>query len=132
MTALYGVLPPLMAWKLREQQEKEKEAGGVVQATTKLPKRQQMLSPAAASSSFSPPLLPGGRASLTALTTASVAVEVGRLAEDLEGDIREGREGADRPTVREALLDLERRTDVLRQIPTGMDCDIEFRNGVAQ
>ena len=95
MTALYGVLPPLMAWKLREQQEKEreekeKEEGGGVEmlaaATTKVPKQQrQQQELAPTPSSFSPPLLPGGRAALTALTTASVAVEVGRLADDLEG-----------------------------------------------
>ena len=95
MTALYGVLPPLMAWKLREQQEKEGEREGGVEtaaATAKAPKQQQQeLVPAP---SFSPPLLPGGRAALTALTTASVAVEVGRLADDLEGWRRAASEGA--------------------------------------
>lgn len=61
MTALYGVLPPLMAWRMREA---GKEAG---------------------SSAPPPPsLLPGGRPLLGALTTCAVAVEVGRLAEDLK------------------------------------------------
>ena len=101
MTALYGVLPPLMAWKLREQQEKgkEEEEIEVETAKAKAPEQQQELAPDLASSSprrpaFSPPLLPGGRAALTALTTASVAVEVGRLADDLEGWRRAASEGA--------------------------------------
>lgn len=99
MTALYGVLPPLMAWKLREQQEKEEE-GEVDGAASEEapPKQQKQLAPVLSSSSppspFSPPLLPGGRAALTALTTASVAVEVGRLADDLEGWKRAAGEGA--------------------------------------
>lgn len=101
MTALYGVLPPLMAWKFREQQEKgkEEEESEVETAKAKAPEQQQELAPDLASSSprrpaFSPPLLPGGRAALTALTTASVAVEVGRLADDLEGWRRAASEGA--------------------------------------
>lgn len=94
MTALYGVLPPLMAWKLREQQEKEggeREGGGAETATKAKAPKQQELVPVP---SFSPPLLPGGRAALTALTTASVAVEVGRLADDIEGWRRAASEGA--------------------------------------
>lgn len=102
MTALYGVLPPVMAWKLREQQQQQeeervKEVGCVETAATKAPKRQQQqqqhqrVAPPV-SPSFSP-LLPGGRAALTALTTASVVVEVGRLADDLEG-WRKASEGA--------------------------------------
>jgi len=83
MTALYGVLPPLMAWKLREkQQEKEKEVLAGKETTTKA-----SLTPEFSSSSSSSMLrlLPGGRAALTALTTASIAVEIARLADDLEG-----------------------------------------------
>lgn len=97
MTALYGVLPPLMAWKLRERQDKEREGeekeGSVETMTKALEQQKQKVAPVL-TSSFSPPLLPGGRAALTALTTASVAVEVGRLADDLEGWRRAASEGA--------------------------------------
>ena len=97
MTALYGVLPPLMAWKLRERQDKEREGEekeGSVETMTKALKQQKQKVAPVLTSSFSPPLLPGGRAALTALTTASVAVEVGRLADDLEGWRRAASEGA--------------------------------------
>ena len=94
MTALYGVLPPLMAWRLREKQQEIEEGGGVVKtALTRATKQQKLAPPAPSLSNLSPPLLPGGRAALTALTTASVAVEVGRLADDLEGWRRAASEG---------------------------------------
>jgi tyrosine-specific transport protein len=59
MTLLYGVLPPLMAWRTREA-GREGAAAAV------------------------PSLLPGGRPLLGALTACAVAVEVGRLVEDLK------------------------------------------------
>lgn len=59
MTALYGVLPPLMAWRLRAAQA----VGGGAPAP--------------------PPLLPGGRPVLASLCAGAAAVEVGRLADDL-------------------------------------------------
>lgn len=61
MTALYGVLPPVMAWRLRERR-----AGKY-------------------SSKPLPLSLPGGRAALATLTAAAAAVELGRLQADLLG-----------------------------------------------
>ena len=58
MTALYGVLPPVMAWRLRGERWAGKE------------------------SSLS---LPGGNAALATLTAAAAAVELGRLQADLLG-----------------------------------------------
>jgi tyrosine-specific transport protein len=67
MTALYGLLPPLMAWRLREQQ---------LRATADAGSDDALPSPSALR-------LPGGRAALAGLTAAAAAVEVGRLAEDV-------------------------------------------------
>ena len=67
MTALYGLLPPLMAWRLREQQ---------LRATADAGSDDALPSPSALR-------LPGGRAALAGLTAAAAAVEVGRFAEDV-------------------------------------------------
>lgn len=68
MTALYGVLPPLMAWKLRRGRSSGDGGGraGVAPPST-------------------PPLLPGGTPVLASLCAGAVAIEVGRLADDLGG-----------------------------------------------
>jgi tyrosine-specific transport protein len=63
MTALYGVLPPLMAWRLRSQQQRA--AASAVAVPT----------PA--------PLLPGGRPVLASLCAGAAGIEVSRLADDL-------------------------------------------------
>jgi len=86
MTALYGVLPPLMAWKLRGREGSNKGAH------------------------TPPPLLPGGTPVLASLCLGALAIEVSRLVDDLGGALSEG--GPTSPAaVGAALADLTAAED---------------------
>ena len=84
MTLLYGVLPPLMAWSLRDQLQRRAAAA---QAPTPTPTR-NTTSPSPPQveapwlSTVQEPLVPGGAPVLAALLVVAVGIELTRLAAD--------------------------------------------------
>lgn len=83
MAALYGIVPPLMAWRLRYGTPPPSTSATDVDST-RIPLTGSHLPMASTEgSSRDGEWVPGGRAALAALCTSAVAVEAGQLALDL-------------------------------------------------
>ena len=100
MTTLYGVLPPLMVWKLRAAEEsKNKDAtgvangggksqgGGNIFASSKQQQKQEKQKQGSLSSSLPSvePLMPGGIPVLASVLAAAVGIGLSRVVADADG-----------------------------------------------
>ena len=95
-----------MAWKLRGRAGGEGQEGAGAGAPPPRP----------------PPLLPGGTPVLAGLCLGAVAIEVGRLADDLGGAVAEG--GPASPAaVGQALADLAAADGLVGRSPGRSACD---------
>lgn len=78
LTFLYGLLPPLMAWQLRQRQQRAARTAG---AAARGMGGQGL--PAHGGCSAEGPLVPGGAPVLAAILVVVGAITVGRIASDL-------------------------------------------------